>query len=81
MATMQRTPGYRKRIRHYHDPSHIHELTFSCYHRWPLLTNDLWREMLAESMDRAIEGPHYRLIAFVFMPEHVHIWRWSSARY
>lgn len=27
--------------------------------------------MLAESIDRAMEGHHYRLAAFVFMPEHV----------
>ena len=73
MVGMKRRPGHRKRIRHYHDPGHIHELTFSCYHRWPLLTNDVWRAMLAESIDRAMEGHHYRLTAFVFMPEHIHL--------
>jgi putative transposase len=73
MAGMKRTPGHRKRIRHYHDPGHIHGLTFSCYHRWPLLTNDVWRRMLAESIDRAMKGHGYRLTAFVFMPEHVHL--------
>jgi putative transposase len=73
MVGMKRIPKHRKRIRHYHDPGHIHELTFSCYHRWPLLTNDIWRGMLAESMDRAMEGHRYRLTAFVFMPEHIHV--------
>jgi len=29
--------------------------------------------MLAESMDRAMEGHRYRLTAFVFMPEHIHV--------
>ena len=29
--------------------------------------------MLAESIDRAMEGHRYRLSAFVFMPEHVHL--------
>ena len=70
---MNQPPGHRKRVRHYHDPGHIHELTFSCFHRQPLLTNDAWREMLAESIDRAMEGHRYRLFAFVFMPEHVHL--------
>ncbi|MCR4413367.1 MAG: transposase [Thermoguttaceae bacterium] len=70
---MTATPGHRKRVRHYHDPGHVHELTFSCYHRWPLRTNDVWRAMLAESIDRAMEGHRYRLAAFVFMPEHVHL--------
>jgi putative transposase len=70
---MKRRPEHRKRVRHYHDPGHIHELTFSCYHRWPLLTNDTWRGLLAESIDRATERHRYRLTAFVFMPEHIHL--------
>jgi putative transposase len=64
---------YRKRVKHYHDLGDSHELTFSCFHRQPLLTNDKWREMLAESIDRAMENHCYRLTAFVFMPEHVHL--------
>jgi hypothetical protein len=67
IAGMERNPVHRKRIRHYHDLGHIRELTFSCYQRQPLLTNDVWRGMLAESMDRAMESHHYRLTAFVFM--------------
>lgn len=70
---MSDRPRHRKTVRHYHDPSHVHELTFSCYRRWPLLTNDLWRGMLAECIDRAMVGHRYRLAAFVFMPEHVHL--------
>jgi hypothetical protein len=60
---MKRTQGHRKRIRHYHDLGHIHELTFSGYHRWPLLTNDQWRGLLSESIDRAMERHHYQLSA------------------
>lgn len=65
-------PQHRKRIRHYHESGHIHELTFSCYQRWPLLTNDVWRGMLSVAIDRAMARHRYRLAAFVFMPEHVH---------
>ncbi|MGA2620849.1 MAG: hypothetical protein ABSF26_24775 [Thermoguttaceae bacterium] len=65
---MNRPTGHRKRIRHFDDPGHVHELTFSCYQRWPLLTDDVWRGMLAESIDRAVDGHRYRLAAFVFMP-------------
>jgi putative transposase len=64
---------HRKLIRHFHTPGDIHELTFSCYQRRPLLTNDVWRGLLAESINRAMEGHRYRLTAFVFMPEHVHL--------
>ena len=39
----------------------------------PLLVNDEWRRLLADSLDRAILGQSCRLIAYVFMPEHVHI--------
>jgi hypothetical protein len=31
---------HRKRIRHYHEPGDV--LTFSCYRRLPLLTNNAW---------------------------------------
>jgi len=64
---------HRKRVRHYNEPGAFHELTFSCYRRMPLLTNDVWRGMLSHSIDRAIEGHHFRLVAFVYMPEHVHL--------
>ena len=65
--------GHRKRVKHYHEPGDLHELTFSCYRRMKLLSNDRWRTMLAESIDRAIERCRFRLVAFVFMPEHVHL--------
>ena len=29
--------------------------------------------MLSESIDRAVENHRYRLVAFVYMPEHVHL--------
>jgi len=64
---------HRKRIRHYHDPGHCHELTFSCFRRLPLLTNDAWRNLLSEQIDRATQRHGYDLTAFVYMPEHVHL--------
>jgi len=64
---------HRKRIKHFHEPGDLHELTFSTYRRKPLLTNDTWRCWLAESIDEACEKENCRLVAFVFMPEHVHL--------
>jgi len=64
---------YRKRIGHYHDPGHCHELTFSCYHQLPLLTNHMWRSLLSEAIDHALLRHDYLLSAFVFMPDHVHL--------
>ena len=65
--------GHRKLVRHYHEAGELHELTFSCYRRMPLLTNDAWRKLLCQSIDRAVERWAYRLIAFVLMPEHLHL--------
>lgn len=65
--------GNRKRIKHYHEPGDLHELTFSCYRQLQLLPNDVWREMLCRSLDRAMESQAWRLFAFVRIPEHVHL--------
>ena len=61
----------RKTIHHYHEPGHLHELTFSCYRRMPLLTNDPWRAMLAQCIEAAGEEASMHLVGFVVMPEHV----------
>jgi putative transposase len=66
-------PPHRKRIKHYHEPGDLHEFTFSCYQRMPLLTNDVWREMFCRQIDRALRKKSWRLVAFVLMPEHVHL--------
>lgn len=39
----------------------------------PLLTNDDWRAKLARCLDTAAAEENIRLVAFVFMPEHVHL--------
>jgi putative transposase len=64
---------HRKTIRHFHEVGHLHELTFSCYQRMPLLTNDAWREKLAKCIDLAGKETAFDLVGFVFMPEHVHL--------
>ena len=68
---------HRKRIRHFHEPGDIHELTFSCYRRLPLLTNNAWRAALSKSIDEACQSLDCHLAAFVYMPEHVHLLVWG----
>ncbi len=70
---MHTSDDHRRTIKHYHDPGDLHELTFSCFERLPLLTNEAWRRLLAEAIDRAMAGADFALVAFVFMPEHVHL--------
>jgi len=65
--------AHRKTVRHYHQLDACRELTFSCYQRLPLLNNDLYRIKLCEAIDRAIVNHRYRNLAFVIMPDHVHL--------
>lgn len=51
----------------------LHELTFSCYRRMPLLTNDVWWKRLGRFVDEALAASAMQLVTFVFMPEHVHL--------
>jgi putative transposase len=64
---------HRKRVKRFHEPGDVHELTFSCYRRWPLLKSNSWRRALSRCIDKAAERWQLRLVAFVFMPEHVHL--------
>ncbi|QDU82759.1 Transposase IS200 like protein [Polystyrenella longa] len=65
--------NHRKTVRHFEDSPDIHELTFSCHQRKPLLVNETWKKLLAEHITRAMARHRYGLIAFVLMPEHVHL--------
>lgn len=65
--------GRRKHVKHNHTKGDFHAFTFSCYHQLPLLTNNLWREQLSQSIDSACVESHMEHVAFVYMPEHVHL--------
>ncbi len=63
----------KRRIKHFDIAGHAHELTFSCYKQMQLLADDQRRGLLSHSIDRAMESKDYTLLAFVYMPEHVHL--------
>lgn len=67
----------RKRLRRFHEPGDIHELTFSVYRRMQLLTNNPWRTKLSSCIDEACEALDCHIAAFVYMPEHVHLLVWG----
>jgi putative transposase len=73
ISDMSGTTQHRRRVKHYHEPGDLHELTFSCYQRMPLLTNDSWRQLLSVAVEQANTKRDFGLVAFVFMPEHVHL--------
>jgi putative transposase len=64
---------HRKQIHHIHEPHHCHELTFSCYQGLPLLLNDEWKQLFSRALNTTIPQQGFRLVAFVYMPEHVHL--------
>ncbi|MEM9111409.1 MAG: hypothetical protein AAGC72_15465 [Planctomycetota bacterium] len=66
--------------RNYNLPGHAHELTFSCYRGYPFLDADRTRNWLAKSVDHACAKHGFRLWAYVFMPEHVHLFVWPEDR-
>ena len=74
---MPQVVPHRKTIRHFHEPGDVHELTFSCYRRLPILTNNAWRAKLSAAIDEACRSVGCHLAAFVYMPEHVHLLVWE----
>jgi putative transposase len=76
MSKMQEP--HRKRVKHFEESADVHELTFSCVQRRPLLTNDVWRAWFCSGLDRACKQCKFHLLAYVLMPEHVHLLVWPA---
>ena len=55
------------------EPYHAHELTFSCYQKFPFLKADRTCQWLADAIASAKERFDFSLWAYVFMPDHVHM--------
>ena len=66
-------PPHRKRCHRYNVPGQFHCLTFSCFKRQPFLTRDRACQWLVDSITAARRTHRFRLTAWVFMPEHVHL--------
>ena len=63
----------RKTVHHFNDPCHAHFLTFSCYRQFPLLRRERTRRWFIQAMERAREKHNFALLAYVIMPEQVHL--------
>lgn len=59
--------------RKYNDPGHAHELTFSCFHRYPFLKSERACQWLADAINAARQTHEFDLWAYVFMPNHFHL--------
>ena len=54
-------------------PGDAHELTFTCYHRYPFLKAERACQWLADAIHEARMKHDFDLWAYVFMPDHVHL--------
>jgi putative transposase len=63
----------RKRRANFNDPGNAHELTFSCFHKLPLLSKDRTRKWLVEALDVARRQWDFEMWAYVIMPDHAHV--------
>jgi putative transposase len=58
--------------RHY-GKGYLHFITFSCYHRLPLLKTAHARDTFVQELARVRNETGFRLLGYVVMPEHVHL--------
>jgi putative transposase len=66
-------PFKRKTIKHYEFPSRPRCFTFSTYEMLPLLEDEQHCRIVAEAIHRAVIRHHFILLAWVLMPDHVHV--------
>ena len=55
------------------EPGHARELTFTCFHTYPLLASERTCPWLADAINEPRQILGFALGAYVFMPERVHL--------
>lgn len=63
----------RKNLKRYDIPGHAHELTFSCYHRYDYLKDQMACSIFLDELSQAKERFKFKIWAYVLMPNHVHL--------
>jgi putative transposase len=61
------------RLKRYYGKGDLHFVTFSCYHRMPLLKSARARGVFVRELARVRDEMGFRLVGYVVMPEHVHL--------
>src|SRR5258708_27534133 len=59
--------------RSYEQPRQLHFVTFSCYHRKPLLADPQVCDIFVRTLEIVRRWYGFWLIGYVVMPEHVHL--------
>jgi len=60
-------------LRRYYDTGGLHFITWSCYHRQPLLNTDHRRDLLLNVLESMRLRYQFGVAGYVVMPEHVHL--------
>lgn len=64
---------HRKRMRRVDAVGTARFLTFSCFHRLPLFNNDRIKDRFVEHLTTCVDRHDLQTLAWVVMPEHVHL--------
>ncbi|HEX2897701.1 MAG TPA: transposase [candidate division Zixibacteria bacterium] len=64
---------YKNKRQSFDIPGHAHFLTFSCFRRCQIFSNELACILLAESLKLARQKLEFDLWSYVFMPDHIHL--------
>jgi len=62
-----------KKLKHYNNTVTCHELTFSCYHNRNYLTDNRLCDLFEEVLSEVLSEENILLLAYVLMPNHVHL--------
>ncbi len=60
-------------LKRYQQTRQLHFVTFSCYHRNPLLANSQACDIFVRTLETVHRWYGFWLIGYVVMPEHVHL--------
>jgi putative transposase len=63
----------RQPLQRFYGRNDLHFITFSCYHRLPLLGTSSNRTCFVETLDTTRHYHRFLLLGYVVMPEHVHL--------
>ena len=66
------------KLKHYDNDGRARFVTFCIHRRLPVLTNDPFRRIVVDAIDKSRAAHGFALLAYVIMPEHVHLVLWPT---
>jgi putative transposase len=61
------------KLKHYDNEGHARFVTFCTHRQIPVLTDDAARQAVVDSINDVKSSTGFQLLAYVIMPEHVHL--------